>query len=135
RAGRAVMPDASSERRPARRAPPDATLDDVRRVVLGPERERIARLEARQAVSAASIGDRLPEAIAHSNGGRPEALAIALEPALTSSVRVVARREPQLFGEILAPTIGAAVRRAVAEALAAMLQRFDEALERSLSIE
>ena len=129
------MVDASSERRAARRARSDATLDDVRRVVLGPERERIARLEARQAVSAASIGDRLPEAIAHANGGRPEALAIALEPALTSSVRVVARREPQLFGEILAPTIGAAVRRAVAEAMAAMLQRFDEALERSLSIE
>jgi len=130
------MPDASSERRAARRArSDDATLDDVRRVVLGPERERIARLEARQAVSAASIGDRLPEAIAHSNAARPEALAIALEPALTSSVRVVARREPQLFGEILAPTIGAAVRRAVAEAMAAMLQRFDEALERSLSVE
>jgi OOP family OmpA-OmpF porin len=39
-----------------------------------------------------------------------------------------------LFGEILAPAIGTAVRRAVTDALAALMQRINQLLERGLSL-
>jgi OOP family OmpA-OmpF porin len=48
-------------------------------------------------------------------------------------IRRFARRESELFGEVLAPTIGTAVKKAVVDAIAAMMQKFNEALERSLS--
>ena len=101
--------------------------------MLGPEQARLEVLEER-AVDAASVGNVLPEAVARATNDREEELAIALEPTVTRAVAVVARRRPELYGEILAPTIGAAVRKAVAEAIAVMLERFNEALERSLSV-
>jgi OOP family OmpA-OmpF porin len=102
--------------------------------MMGPEQARLARLEERPYPTAETIGEVLPEAVARTAERRADELAIALEPVVTTSVRSVARKEPELFGEILAPTIGAAVRKAVAEAIAAMLQLFNEALERSLSV-
>jgi OOP family OmpA-OmpF porin len=84
-------------------------------------------------VSRENVGDVLPEAAARASGARHAELAIAIEPAVTTAVRSMARRKPELVGEILAPTIGAAVRKAVSEAIASMLEHFNEALERSLS--
>jgi OOP family OmpA-OmpF porin len=102
--------------------------------MIGPEQARLARLEERPVPTAETVGDVLPEAVARTSKRRSDALAIALEPAVTTAVRSVTRKEAEFFGEILAPAIGAAVRKAVSEAMAAMLQRFNEALERSLSI-
>jgi len=109
-------------------------LEDLRRLVIGPEQARLTRLEEQFTVRADTIGTVFPEAVAWTTEHRAEQTAIALEPAVTTAVRTVARREADLFGEILAPTIGVAVRKAVADAISAMLGRFNEALERSLSI-
>jgi OOP family OmpA-OmpF porin len=76
----------------------------------------------------------LPESLSQASTQRPEAMTAALEPAVTNTIRGFARRESELLGEILSPTIGAAVRVAVKDAMAALLQRFNEALERSLSL-
>jgi hypothetical protein len=111
-----------------------ASLAELRRIVVGPEQVRLERLEERPVASADVIGDILPEAFARASTTRKQVLAIALEPAMTTALRTVARKEADLFGEILAPTIGAAVRKAVSEAIRAMLQKFNEALERSLSV-
>lgn len=59
---------------------------------------------------------------------------IAGPEAVTRGIRTLARHDPAMFGELLAPTIGTAVRRAVADALAAMLQRFNELLDHSFSL-
>jgi OOP family OmpA-OmpF porin len=98
-------------------------------MIVGPERRRIERLEERPEVSGESVAKVLPEAVSRSR----EELSVALESPMTDAIRTVARREADLFGEILSPTVGAAVRKAVAEAIAAMMQKFNEALERSLS--
>jgi OOP family OmpA-OmpF porin len=105
-------------------------LEDLRRLVVGPERTRIDRLEQRPD----TVAGMLPEAVSQSTERRGEELAIALEPTLTSTLRTIARRDTELFAELLAPTIGATVRKAVRDLIAVMLQRFNEALERSLSI-
>jgi OOP family OmpA-OmpF porin len=119
---------AGREPRPTREA-----LDEVRRVIVGPERARIRRLEQRPALSPDTVGDVLPEAIAQSHE-RGEELSIALEAPMTRAVREVARRETGYFANLLAPSIGEAVRKAVAEAIRAMLQRLNEALDRSFSV-
>lgn len=112
----------------------EASLAELRRIVVGPEQLRLERLEEQVVPSADAIGDILPEAFARANATRKQVLAIALEPTMTTAVRTVAREDPDFFGELLAPTIGAAVRKAVSDAIKIMLQRFNEALERSLSI-
>jgi OOP family OmpA-OmpF porin len=101
--------------------------------LVGPEREQIAGLQAR-AVSAGTVSAVLPEAAAAATQKRRDELAIALEPAVGTAVEKVVRDAPEWFGEILAPTIGAAVSKAVSAALAAMIERLNAALERSLSV-
>lgn len=126
----APRPSRSRARPPA----PAPSLEDVRRVLIGPEQERLEKLEA-TALSADTVGAVLPEAMERASQKRPQELAIALEPPVVGAVRSIACKESALFGEILSPTIGTAVRKAVADAFAAMLQRFNEALERSLSVQ
>jgi OOP family OmpA-OmpF porin len=104
-------------------------------LIVGPERGRLERLEERAPVSPETVGAVLPEAIATSIGRRADETALALEPPLTTALRRVAHREADMLGEILSPTIGAAVKKAVADAVAVMMQRMDEALARSCSIE
>ncbi|HVJ89363.1 MAG TPA: OmpA family protein, partial [Labilithrix sp.] len=126
---------APTRRHRARSVPEaSASLDDLRRLVLGPERARLDGLEARPTPSPETVGAVLPEAIVRCTEERGRELGIALEPAFTAAVRKIARRDADLLGEILTPTIGAAVRKAVADSLSAMLDRFNAALEQSLSI-
>jgi OOP family OmpA-OmpF porin len=91
---------------------PDGTIDDLRSLILGPERNRIDQLEGRPAISAESVGNVLPDAL-----------------------KKLTDREADVIGEILSPTIGAAVRKAVTDALAAIMQKMDEALDRGLSFQ
>lgn len=102
--------------------------------MVGPEQVRLEQLEQRPVASADTIGDILPEAIVHASTTRAQVLSIALEPTMTTALRTVARKDADFLGEALAPTIGAAVRKAVSNAIRVMLQKFNEALERSLSI-
>ncbi len=129
------MKAASPSRPRPRRTRPRGSLEDVRRLLLEPDRERLVQLEARTPVEDKTVGEVLPEALAHATEERLEALSVALEPTVTRTLKTVIEREPETIGAILAPSIGAAVKRAIADFLLAMQQRFDEALQQSLSIE
>jgi hypothetical protein len=111
------------------------SVEALRRAIVGPDRERIERLET-ATLDASDVARVLPEAIARASRDEEDEqkLGIALEPTVTSAVTAVARKQPELYADILAPTIGAAVTKAVGDAIAAMLERFNEALERSLSV-
>lgn len=117
--------------------PEDApkNLERVQSVILGPHETRITELEHRPPVGPDSIAGVLPEAVVGARRASAERLSIALEPTVTDAVHSVAHANPELFGEILAPTIGAAVRKAISETIEAMLERLNVALERSLSVE
>jgi hypothetical protein len=101
-------------------------LERLRELIVGPEQVFIDRTKR-------VLGDSLPEAIVHAEEHHGPELATALAKPLTSALRDVARREPKMFGEILAPTIGTAVRRAVKETFDALLQHLNNLLERGLS--
>ncbi|UJR82719.1 hypothetical protein [Sandaracinus amylolyticus] len=110
------------------------SLDEIRRIVVGDERTRIDAIEAQQPfVAPRTVGGVLPEAVETADRTRGHELSVALERPVTESVRSIVRRDADLLAEILSPTIGVAVRRAVSQAFAALLQRIDTVLERSLS--
>ena len=121
--------------RRARRAPENASqsLEQLRRAIVGPEQSRIGKLEERDVVTPAAVSKVLPGAAAELRGEEREELAVALEPVMTSVVGHVARRQPEVFIEVLTPSIGAAVKKALSEALSAMMDRFNLVLERSMS--
>jgi outer membrane protein OmpA-like peptidoglycan-associated protein len=122
---------ARSRARLLRNARCGGDLETLRTLVVGPEQLRLDQVEQ---PSAERVGDVLPEAVAHAILSRPDELATTLAKPVTAALRSVARREPAFFGEILAPAIGTAVRRAVADVLAALMQRLDQILERGVSL-
>jgi hypothetical protein len=84
-------------------------IEDLRKALVGPEQQRLTELEE-ATPTAEMVGALIPKA-----------------------VRDVVDREPQMFGEILAPAIGTAVKRAVADAFAAVMQRINHLVETGLS--
>jgi OOP family OmpA-OmpF porin len=111
------------------------TLDDLRPLIVGPEQDRIQRLEERldhQMVDL--VADVLPEAVTASRR-KGDALGWAVEPLVEKSVREIVRRDPGTFAEAIAPAIGPAIRKAVSHALEVMLERLNAALDRSLSVQ
>lgn len=105
----------------------------LRELLVGPEQTRLDDVEA-ALPTATTVGSLLPEALTHASEARSEELVMAMTRPVVGTIRDVARREPLLFGEILAPTIGTAVRRAVADAIKAMIERLDQLLDRGLSL-
>ena len=111
----AAAPEATSPAAepPSRRAaePPPDGLTRLRAIILGRERDAIRRLEQRME--------------------DPAALAQAVERALTTSVR----RDPRPLADALFPVMGPAIRRAISQALAGLLQSVNSALEQSFSLQ
>ncbi len=99
--------------RPAQADPPPMPAEPMARLrslLMGGEREAIRRLEKK-------IDD-------------PEALAPTVEKALNASVR----RDPRPLADALFPVMGPAIRRAIAQALAGMMESVNQVLEDSLTI-
>ncbi len=90
--------------------PPGDPLARLRAILLGREREAIRRVEQK-------LED-------------PEALSPVVERALTASVR----RDPKPLADALFPVMGPAIRRAISQALAGMMQSMNQALEHTFSL-
>lgn len=117
-----------------RRADEELTL--LRSLLLGSEQAHLKRLQYRLdtlEVSAEDVADVLPEAI-KAQTAKGERLAVALTPIVERALQVWVKRNPQVFIDILFPVIGAAIRKAIANALGEMLQSFNQTLEHSLSL-
>ncbi len=102
-------PDSPRVEPPAPNAPGDP-LARLRAILLGKEREAIRRIEQK-------LDD-------------PEALSPVVERALTASVR----RDPKPLADALFPVMGPAIRRAISQALAGMMQSVNQALEHTFSL-
>ncbi|MCC6554482.1 MAG: OmpA family protein [Polyangiaceae bacterium] len=124
--------DAAS--RAPRPAPPPVTLEDLRPLLVGPEQSRIQRIEERlDSEWTDMVADSLPDAVVKSRA-KGDGLGWALGPVIDTSVREAMKKDPSAFAEVLSPAMGPAVRRAVAERLRALIEQFNEALERSLTL-
>lgn len=109
-------------------------LDELRSLLVAPERREIAALRARlddPALRARDLATGLPDALAYNAGDRrmAEALLPPVESAITTSVR----RNPKPLADALFPVIGPAIRKAIAHALGGMLDSLNRTLEHSVS--
>lgn len=109
----------------------EATLDELRRLLMAPEQARIAKVEER--LSPDGLGRVLPEA-ATASQKKSDELAVALSPTMASAVRNAVENDPQVFVEALVPVMGPAIRKSVSTALRALVQQLNETLAHGLSL-
>ena len=121
---------------------PDATADataarwnELRSLLVEPERERLARIERELAnpnLHADAVADALPAAVRR-RSARDGELGAALGPVVGEAIKASVRRDPQPVVDAISPVIGPAIRRAIAAALAELVQSMNTTLEHTFS--
>lgn len=131
-------PDGKSEAKPEVKAEDQQALEELRHLIVAPEQEGLQQIRGRldsMERRAEDVSSVVAEAIqmrrAH---GDDEALAEALAPTIQETLRESVRRNPHVLADALFPVMGPAIRKSISEALRAMLESFNEALEHSLSV-
>jgi OOP family OmpA-OmpF porin len=108
---------------------------ELRELLLRPERSRIDRLTQRLddlALDPQELADRLPEAISL-RAGRDRQLARALAPTVERALSESVRRNPREIATAIFPVLGPAIRKAIAQTMAGLVQSINGAIEHSLS--
>ena len=109
---------------------------EVRALLLGREQRAIDELRGRVdnfAPSADQIADVIPEALAL-RAGRDERLAHALAPTLENAFSESVQRNPQQLADVIYPTLGPAIRKAISEAIAGVIADINHALQEGFSM-
>lgn len=113
-------------------------LDELRRLLVGPEQQEIVRLRERldeqDALLPADVGRVLPEAV-RLRSRQDKKVTEALLPAVEEAIGISVKKNPQTLVDALFPVIGPAIRKAIAEALTGMVQTMNQSLEHSLSVQ
>jgi OOP family OmpA-OmpF porin len=131
----------------AETAPPVAKTDtnapeadgwqELRGLLLRPEQEKLADFASRfddPERHAEEISEVLPQAIVL-RSAQDKRLAKALQPTFEESLRVSIKKDPRPFVDAVTPVMGAAIRKAIAEALSAMMQSLNRTLDNSISLQ
>ena len=112
-------------------------FDRLRSLLLGPEQSRIEELTDElhsQELTPEELSEKLPEAIALS-GSRDDQLGRALGPTIETALRESIRRDPQEMAAAIFPVLGPAIRKSIAETMAALVRSINNAVEQSLSVQ
>jgi OOP family OmpA-OmpF porin len=107
----------------------------LRSLLVGPEQNRLEELatELRERhVSAADLAEHLPEAIML-RGQRDRQIGRALAPTVETALRESIRKNPREIATAIFPILGPAIRKAIAETMAALVRSINSAVEHSLS--
>ena len=107
----------------------------LRKLLIGPEQQRLDELSDElhaTELSPEELADRLPEAIAL-RGSRDDQLGRALGPTIETAMRESIRRNPEEMATAIFPILGPAIRKAIAETMAALVRSINAAVEQSLS--
>lgn len=114
-------------------APDPSTVEwqELRELLLRPEQQQLARFTSAEH-HAQEVSEVLPQAITLRTK-RDRRLAKALQPTLDEALRVSIKKDPKPFLDAVTPVMGAAIRRAIAEALSGMLESLNRTLDNSIS--
>lgn len=110
-------------------------FDQVRQLLLGPEQQRLADLQQQlqdPAQRARDLAAVLPEAV-RAGSGADQRLAAALQQPVADGLQRAVTQDPERLAGALFPVLGPAIRRAIGEALKALVQAINQAVEHSLS--
>ena len=111
-------------------------LQELRALILDPDRERIRAIERKLASPALHVEDVakvLPEAITR-RAASDERLGAALGPVVGEAIKASVRRDPQPLVDAIFPVMGPAIRRAISNALGELVQSLNTTLEHTVSL-
>jgi OOP family OmpA-OmpF porin len=111
-------------------------LEELRRLIAGPERIRIDQLRERlenPELRIKDVSQILAEAIVQRTS-QDEKIARALAPTVEKAIESSIKRNRKVLVDVLFPVMGPAIRKAVASTIHGMIQSFDKTLEYSLSL-
>ena len=114
---------------------PVGQLTEVRELLFGAERRQIEELRRRLdtlELSPEELAERLPQAVAM-RSARDRELAVALAPTVERALGESVRRNPRDIATAIFPVLGPAIRKAIAEAMAGLVQAVNRAVEHSVS--
>jgi outer membrane protein OmpA-like peptidoglycan-associated protein len=114
---------------------PPGSFTELKRLLVGPERDRLDALERRlnnPDERATDVSAVLSQAVTLSRN-RDGRLRSSLEPLIAQALRSSVQKDPSIVGDTLYPVIGVAIRKAVAAALGRMVESLNQTLEYSLS--
>jgi OOP family OmpA-OmpF porin len=114
-------------------------LNELRDLLVGPEKRRLASLEGRLEDSeqrTEDVSSVVAEAIhLRQERGGADALSEALTPSVEVALRQSVRNDPKVLADALFPVMGPAIRKSISESLREMLESFNESLEHSFSLQ
>ena len=113
----------------------EASLTELRRVLVGVEQRQLALLTERMddpVIRAQELANVLPDAV-RVRTARDSTLAEALQPSISSALEHAVTRDPVPFANALFPVLGPAIRAAVADMLSRALASLDSALTNTFS--
>jgi outer membrane protein OmpA-like peptidoglycan-associated protein len=113
------------------------TLDELRKLLVGPEQLQIGRLKERlddPGLHAEDVSRVLAEAIAL-RSSRDDQMAKALEPSIEESIKASARRDPEPLAGALYPVMGSAIGKAIFSMIRGRLQPLNQFLENNFSLQ
>ena len=115
--------------------PSDDSLKRLREMLLGPFQAQLDHMQERldnPDLQAKAVSRVLPEAISL-RSSQDKTMVTALEPVTEEAIKASIKKNRQIFVDVLFPVMGPAIRKAIAEAIRAMVQNFNQILEYSLS--
>ena len=113
----------------------DDSLKRLREMLLEPFQVQLDQLQERldnPELHAKEVSRVLPEAISL-RSSQDKKMITALEPVTEEAIKASIKKNRQVFVDVLFPIMGPAIRKAIAEAIRAMVQSFNQILEYSLS--
>ena len=116
--------------------PASAEFAELRELLLGGERRQLEELRRRLdslGITPEELAEMLPEAIAL-RAGRDRQLARALAPTVENAISESVRRNPREIATAIFPVLGPAIRKAIAETMAGLVESINRAVEHSISL-
>jgi OOP family OmpA-OmpF porin len=113
------------------------TLDELRKLLVGPEQIQIVRLKERlddPELHAEDVSKVLAEAIAL-RSSRDNQVAKALEHSIEKSIKASVRRDPAPLADALSPVMGSAIGKAIFSAIRGMILSLNQFLENNVSLQ
>ncbi|MBI1369264.1 MAG: OmpA family protein [Planctomycetes bacterium] len=112
-----------------------ASMDKLRRLIVGPEQDRLDEIEERMdggEHQAREVGKVLPQAMRLSLK-TDDQIADAMSPMIDRAIHTSVQKNPQPITDAIFPIIGPAIRKAIREAFSNMIESLNSALEHSFS--
>ena len=110
-------------------------LSELRDLLFGAERRQLDELRRRldtAELTPDELAEKLPQAIVQRTA-RDRQLAIALAPTVENAIKESVRRNPRELATAIFPVLGPAIRKAIAETMAGLVNTINRAIEHSLS--